>query len=386
MAVLPVRMRECYRKRRGRDGLFSVMVSGPLAGVRAVEVAGLGPGPFCGMLLAELGADVVRVDRPAGQLRVIPPELDLLNRGKRSIVVDLKQQAGVETVLSLSEQADLIFEGFRPGVAERLGFGPAECLQRQPRLVYGRMTGWGQAGPLAGMAGHDINYIALSGALHAIGEADGPPQIPLALVGDFAGGLYLAVGLLSALHSARMTGVGQVVEAAVLDSTAHLMTMFYNLFAAGYWKDERGTNLADGGAPFYGVYRTADAKFMAVGAVETEFFAEFARLLDLEIPANHLDRETWPALKTKVAEVFASKSQAEWSKICEGADACVTPVLSMSEAPRHPHVAARGTFITLDGITQPGPTPRFSGTPTAVRRPPCAPGEHTDEILAEWFG
>jgi alpha-methylacyl-CoA racemase len=365
------------------------MGTGPLSGVKVLEIAGIGPGPFCGMLLADLGADVVRVDRPGGGgLQLVPRAEDLLNRGKRSIAVNLSQPGGADTVLALVEHADILFEGFRPGVAERLGIGPDACLMRRPPLVYGRMTGWGQDGPLAATAGHDIGYIATTGALHAIGQAGGPPQIPLNLVGDFAGGsMYLLVGMLAALDEARRSGRGQVVDAAIVDGTAHLMTMIYNVYAAGVWSDERGTNLGDGGTPFYGVYATSDAEYMAVGALEPQFYAEFLRLLGLPVdPAAQHDVATWPQLKTDINAAFAARSQREWVAIFADSDACVAPVLGLADAPRHPHLAARGTFVVRDGVTQPAPAPRFSRTPAAVDSSPCVPGQHTDDVLADWLG
>ena len=365
------------------------MKTGPLSGLKALEIAGIGPGPFCGMLLADLGADVVRVERPGGGgMTLVPRAEDLLNRGKRSVTVDLTEPGGAELVLSLVEHADLLFEGFRPGVAERLGIGPEPCLARRPQLVYGRMTGWGQDGPLASTAGHDITYIAPTGALHAIGQAGGPPQIPLNLIGDFAGGsLYLLVGMLAALDEARRTGHGQIVDAAIVDGTSHLMTMIYNVYAAGGWSDERGTNLGDGGTPFYGVYPTSDDEFMAVGALEPQFYAEFLRLLDLPVaPAAQYDRHQWPQLKILIGNAFAARSQQEWVTVFAGSDACVAPVLGLADAPEHPHLAARGTFFTSNGVIQPSPAPRFSRTPAAVDSPPCVPGQHTDEVLADWLG
>jgi alpha-methylacyl-CoA racemase len=365
------------------------MGTGPLSGVKVLEIAGIGPGPFCGMLLADLGADVVRVDRPGGGgLQLVPRADDLLNRGKRSIAVDLSQPGGADTVLSLVEHADILFEGFRPGVAERLGIGPDPCLARRPQLVYGRMTGWGQCGPLAASAGHDITYIATTGALHAIGQAGGPPQIPLNLIGDFAGGsMYLLVGMLAALDEARRSGRGQVVDAAIVDGTAHLMTMIYNVYAAGVWSDERGTNLGDGGTPFYGVYETADAQYMAVGALEPQFYAEFLQLLGVPVdPAAQYDRAAWTRLKADITAAFAVRSQREWEVVFAGSDACVAPVLGLADAPQHPHLAARGTFVVRDGVTQPAPAPRFSRTPAAVDSSPCVPGQHTDDVLADWLG
>lgn len=366
---------------------------GPLTGFRILEIAGLGPAPFCAMLLSDLGAEVVRVDRPGppgrGVLDVLDtdPRLDLLQRGRRSLAVDLKHPRGAGTVLRLVERADALIEGFRPGVAERLGIGPEACLARNPRLVYGRMTGWGQEGPLASAVGHDIDYIALSGALHAIGRAGEKPALPLNLVGDFGGGaLYLAVGILSALLETSRSGQGQVVDAAMVDGAASLLTMFHGMSAAGTWFDERGVNLLDGGAPFYDVYETADGKYLAVGALEPRFYAELLRLTGLEgeeLPAQ-ADIFRWPELRQRFAEVFKQRTREEWCAILEGTEACVAPVLSLSEAPQHPHMAARRTFVEVDGVTQPAPAPRFSRTPGAIQRPPEPPGASTGEVLADW--
>jgi alpha-methylacyl-CoA racemase len=352
-----------------------------------VELPSIGPGPFAAMLLADLGADVVRVDRPGGQqLQVVRPEQDLLGRGKRSLLLDLKSPADLATALALVEHADLLIEGFRPGVAERLGIGPEPCHARNPRLVYGRMTGWGQDGPSAASAGHDITYIAVTGALHAIGEAGGAPQIPLNLVGDFAGALYLVTGLLAALHESQASGRGQIVDAAMVDSSAHLMTAFYGLHARGAWQDERGVNLLDGGAPFYGVYRTADDRYMAVGALESAFYAELLTRLGLEPGENvQTDVESWPALRERLAAAFVTRTQAEWVDVFEGGDACVAPVLGLQEAPEHSHLAARGTFVRDGDVVQPGPAPRFSRTTAHLDRPPPTPGQHQDEIVAEWL-
>ncbi|MFI5839239.1 CaiB/BaiF CoA transferase family protein [Catenuloplanes sp. NPDC051500] len=352
-------------------------MSGPLEGLRVVELAGIGPAPFAAMLLADLGADVVRVDRPGpGSPLSGDPAHDLLNRGKRSVLADLKTPAGVDRVLALATRADVLIEGWRPGVAERLGVGPDEALARNPRLVYGRMTGWGQDGPLATTAGHDIGYLALSGALHPIGRAGGPPQVPVNLLGDFAGGsLYLVIGVLSALRS----GHGQVVDAAIVDGAAHLTTMLSGLLASGVWRDERGVNLLDTGAPFYDVYETADGRHMSVGALEPKFFAEFARLLGLE-GVSQSDGD----LRDRVAAAFSGRTREEWSKVFAGSDACVAPVLSLAEAPHDAHLAARGTFTERDGVVQPAPAPRFSRTPASLGRPPALPGRHTDEVLAEW--
>ncbi|GGR25011.1 CaiB/BaiF CoA transferase family protein [Streptomyces roseolus] len=361
--------------------------TGPLAGVRVVELAGIGPGPFAAMLLADLGADVVRVDRPGGAGLGVDPAKDLTNRNKRSVLVDLKAPDGPATVLDLVERADVLIEGYRPGVAERLGVGPEECLARNPRLVYGRMTGWGQDGPLAPAAGHDIGYIAVTGALGLVGpDPDGPPSIPANLLGDYAGGsLYLVVGVLAALQHARTHGEGQVVDAAIVDGTAHLTTMIHAMLLAGGWQDRRGVNLLDGGCPFYGVYATSDGGHMAVGALEERFYDEFARLLDLpEARARRHDLARWPELREAVAARFRSRTRAEWTEVFEGTDACVAPVLSLREAPGHPHLAARATFAEHGGLVQPAPAPRFSATPGTLRTGPALPGADTAEVARDW--
>ncbi|MGH4028591.1 CaiB/BaiF CoA transferase family protein [Actinomycetota bacterium Odt1-20B] len=359
---------------------------GPLAGVRVVELAGIGPGPFAAMLLADLGADVVRVDRPGGGGLAINPQYDVTNRNKRSVIVDLKAPGGPARVLDLVERADVLIEGYRPGVAERLGVGPEECAARNPRLVYGRMTGWGQQGPLAQSAGHDIAYIAVTGTLGMIGNPGEPPAIPANLVGDYAGGsLYLVVGILAALHHARESGRGQVVDAAIVDGAAHLSAMIHGMLAAGGWQDRRGANLLDGGCPFYGTYETADGQYMAVGALEQQFYDEFIALLDLTdtAPARK-DLAAWGDLREAVAARFKSRTREEWTEVFEGSDACVAPVLSLREAPGHPHLAARATFTDHGGITQPAPAPRFSATPTAVRTGPAQPGADTEEVARDW--
>ncbi|MEV4316003.1 CaiB/BaiF CoA-transferase family protein [Actinocrispum sp. NPDC049592] len=354
---------------------------GPLAGLRVVELAGIGPAPFCAMLLADLGADVVRVDRPNSSPVAGPPSRDLLNRGKRSVMVDLKNDRGAEVVLRLAAKADVLIEGYRPGVAERLGIGPEQCFERNPRLVYGRMTGWGQDGPLAQSAGHDIAYIGITGVLHALGRAGGPPQVPLNLVGDFGGGaLYLAVGILAALRS----GKGQVVDAAIVDGAAHLATMIFGLVSAGVWQPTRGVNLLDTGAPFYDVYETSDGEYMAVGPLERQFYAEFVRLLGVRDAPGQFDIPHWPELRKRFAEAFATRTRAEWTAVFEGTDACVAPVLSLTEAPQHPHIAERGTLVDKDGMVQPAPAPRFSATPAELTTPPARPGEHTRNALADW--
>ncbi|MFD3942029.1 CaiB/BaiF CoA transferase family protein [Streptomyces sp. NPDC058579] len=361
--------------------------NGPLSGVRVVELAGIGPGPFAAMLLADLGADVVRVDRPGGPGLGIDPAYDLTNRNKRSALVDLKADGGPATVLDLVERADILIEGYRPGVAERLGVGPDACLARNPKLVYGRMTGWGQDGPLATTAGHDIAYLAITGTLGMIGpDPDGPPTVPANLVGDYAGGsLYLVVGVLAALQHARAHGEGQVVDAAIVDGSAHLATMIHGMLAAGGWQDRRGVNLLDGGCPFYGTYETSDGGHMAVGALEQQFYDEFVRLLGIEdlAPARR-DFGRWDELRTAVAARFRTRTRDEWTAVFAGSDACVAPVLSLREAPAHPHLTARATFVEHGGLTQPAPAPRFSATPGTVRTGPALPGADTDEIARDW--
>src|SRR5580693_6699475 len=338
---------------------------GPLAGVRVIELAGIGPGPFCGMLLADLGAEVIQVDRPGGAPSPVPVAADVTSRGKRRVVVDLNHPRGAEVVLRLAAEADALIEGYRPGVAERLGVGPADCLARNPALVYGRMTGWGQDGPLAASAGHDVGYIAVTGALHAIGRAGGPPQVPVNYLGDFGGGsMFLALGLVAGILAARGTGQGRVVDAAIVDGAALLQAMSYGMLADGLWADERGVNLLDSGAPFYDVYATADGRHMAVGALEPQFYAAFTEILfapqgpPAGLPAQH-DRPRWPELRARFAARFAERSQEEWARAFSATDACVAPVRSMTEAPADPHLAARGTFVTVDGVVQPAPAPRF---------------------------
>lgn len=360
---------------------------GPLTGVRVLELAGIGPGPFAAMLLADLGADVVRVDRPGGPGLGIDPAYDLTNRNKRSVIVDLKDPDGPGTVLDLAARADILIEGYRPGVAERLGVGPDAALARNPRLVYGRMTGWGQDGPLAERAGHDIAYIALTGTLSMIGRPGEPPAVPANLVGDYAGGsLYLVVGVLAALQHARTPGGrGQVVDAAIVDGAAHLATMIHGMLAAGGWQDRRGSNLLDGGCPFYGTYETADGQYMAVGPLEQRFYDEFSALLGIDGGApDRSDPTRWDELRALVAARFRARTRAEWSEVFEGTDACVAPVLSLREAPDHPHLAARSTFVEHEGLTQPAPAPRFSATPVAVRRGPARPGADTEAVAADW--
>jgi alpha-methylacyl-CoA racemase len=365
-------------------------MTGPLSGLKIIEIAGIGPGPFCAFMLADMGADIVRVDRAQAVRGGDPatPPVDVLNRGRRSIGVDLKSPEGVEVVLSLVERADALFEPFRPGVAERLGIGPDVCLERNPRLVYGRMTGWGQDGPYAQAAGHDINYIALAGALWPIGRRGGAPVPPLNLVGDFGGGgMLLAYGLVCGLLEAQRSGKGQVVDAAMVDGAACLMMMFHAFRAMGIWEDERGVNILDTGAPFYDVYECADGEYVSIGSIEPKFYAELLRLTGLEgeeLPWQH-DKAQWPAMKERVAEIFRSKTRDEWCELMEGSDVCFAPVLSLAEAPNHPHNVHRETFVEREGVVQPAPAPRFSRTPGAVQRPPAHAGQHTDEVLGEWL-
>jgi alpha-methylacyl-CoA racemase len=361
-------------------------MTGPLRGVRVIELAGIGPGPFAGMMLADLGADVVRVDRVGPGSPIAPPAAtDLLNRGKRSVAVDLKDPAGAATVLGLVARAHVLIEGWRPGVAERLGVGPQQAHAVNPALVYGRMTGWGQDGPRAGTAGHDITYLALSGALHPIGRAGGPPQVPVNLLGDFgAGAMYLVVGVLAALRDAERTGRGQVVDAAIVDGAAHVTTMLHSMLAIGLWQDRRGVNMIDTGAPFYDVYETADGRHVAVGAFEPQFYATLVATLGLSDLPEQLDVAQWPVLRERFAAVFRTKTRDEWSALFHDTDGCVTPVLSLREAARDPHLAARGTFADHGGVLQPSPAPRFSQTPATLGGPPPLPGQHTDEVLGEW--
>ena len=364
-------------------------MAGPLAGFRIIEIAGIGPGPFCGMMLADLGAEVLRVDRAekAKLPRMPGPNLDFLARGRRCVAVDLKSPAGVDVVLRLIEKSDGLIEGFRPGVMERLGLGPDACLARNPGLVYGRMTGWGQEGPLAKVAGHDLNYIALTGALHAIGRPDSPPPPPLNLVGDFGGGgLLLAYGILAALLERTRSGKGQVVDAAMVDGAAALMAIIFGAHASGWWKDERFSNMLDGAAHFYDCYETKDGKYVSIGAIEPQFYAILLDKLGLaneDLP-KQMDRAAWPKLKERFAALFKTKTRDEWCRIMEGTDICFAPVLTLAEAPEHPHMKARSTFVTVDGVSQPGPAPRFSRTQAAIERPPAHPGQHTDEALADW--
>jgi alpha-methylacyl-CoA racemase len=367
-----------------------VVDPGPLAGIRVVELAGIGPGPFCVMLLADMGADVVRVDRAGPASPDYTPN-PVLERGRRSIAVDLKTDRGRDLLLRLVDRADVLVESYRPGVAERLGIGPAECLARNPRLVYGRMTGWGQDGPLATAAGHDINYISLTGALHAMGRAGERPVPPLNLVGDFGGGASsLAFGIVCALLEARTSGRGQVVDANVLEATSTLMALVHGLRARGRWSLERGANLLDTGCPYYDVYTCADGRWVAVGTIEERFFLALLEVLGLhEDPAltgSHKDRSRWPALRAALTSAFASRTRDEWTAVFDGVDACVTPVLDLDEAAAHPHAVARGDYLAVDdddGHLQPAVAPRFGRSATPVPGPAPAPGAQTREILAE---
>ncbi|NPT39206.1 CaiB/BaiF CoA transferase family protein [Paraburkholderia xenovorans] len=370
-------------------------MAGPLAGVKVVEMVGIGPGPFCAMMLADMGAEVIRIDQPRrGPLpdpySALNTRFDVQARNRRSIAVNLKTAEGVATVLSLVTQADALIEGFRPGVMERLGLGPDICLERNPRLVYGRMTGWGQDGPLAHVAGHDINYIALSGVLAALGDPYHPPAPPLNLVGDLGGGgMLLAFGLVCALLEARRSGQGQVVDAAMTDGSALLMSMFYGLRAAGQWQDQRGVNLLDGGAHFYGSFTCADGRHVAIGPLEPPFYKQLLDLCGLSDPAlqMQMDPTQWPQLRATLAEVFRTRTRDDWCRLLEGTDACFAPVLQMEEAPHHPHNVARKTFIEVDGVIQPAPAPRFSRTPSITPTRPPSVGEHSREILRDWgFG
>ena len=361
---------------------------GALDGVRVIELAGIGPGPFCGMMLADQGAEVIQVDRAVAVRGGDParPPGNVNGRGRRSIGVDLKSPEGVETVLRLVEGAGMVFEGFRPGVAERLGVGPDDCLARNPAIVYGRMTGWGQDGPYSSMAGHDINYIALAGVLAHIGRSDSGPVPPMNLVGDFGGGgMYLAYGMVCALFEARNSGKGQVVDAAMVDGAASLMSFIHGMLASGFHSPERGTNLLDTGAHFYDVYECADGGWISLGSIEPQFYAELLNKLGLDAErfGQQNDRDLWPELSEEIAAVVRMKTRDEWDAILEGSDVCYAPVLTVDEAIRHPHNVARGTFIDVGGITQPGPAPRLSRTPGEVRRPPAHAGQHTDEVLSE---
>jgi alpha-methylacyl-CoA racemase len=363
---------------------------GPLAGVRIIEMAGIGPAPFAAMMLSDMGAEVVRVDRREAADLGIPgraPKFEVLHRGRSSIAVDVKAEAGCEVVKRLVAKADAIIEGFRPGVMERLGLGPDVLLKINPKLVFGRMTGFGQDGPLANQAGHDINYIALAGVLHAIGRKGEAPVPPLNLVGDFGGGgMLLAFGVVCALLEAQKSGKGQVVDAAMVDGSAALMGLIYGLYSQGTWKDERGVNILDTGSPWYGTYQTKDGKWLAVGAIEKRFYEEFVQRIGLklaELPKQH-DRNGWPQLRQKFAEIIADKTRAEWEQVFEGSDACVAPVLSLGEVENYPHNKARKTFMSVDGVLQPAPAPRFSRTVPEAGKPARQVGSDTERVLAAW--
>ena len=354
---------------------------GPLQGFRVIELAGIGPGPFCGMMLSDMGAEVIRVDRVGGR----GGRRDVLTRNRRSIAVDLKQPAGVEVVLKLAETADALFEGFRPGVTERLGLGPEDCMARNRRLVYGRMTGWGQDGPIAHAAGHDINYIGLAGALHAIGEPGGKPVPPLNLIGDFGGGgMLLAYGLVCGMLEASRSGEGQVIDAAMVDGAAALMAMFFSMAGNGF-KDQRGSNMLDGGAHFYNTYETKDGEYVCVGAIEPQFYAELVEKsgVDANRFGPQMDAGQWAPFKDELAEVFKQKTRDEWCAIMEGSDVCFAPVLSILEAPQHPHNKHRATFVDVDGVTQPAPAPRFSRTQAEISHAARTPGADTRDVLAD---
>ena len=355
---------------------------GPLKGLKIIEMAGIGPGPFCGMVLADLGVEIIRVDRASAI--GTGSKQDAANRGKKSIAVDLKSEEGVEVVLKLVETADAIFEGFRPGVMERLGLGPDVCLERNERIVFGRMTGWGQEGPLANAAGHDINYISLTGALAAIGRPGSPPVPPLNLIGDFGGGgMLLALGLLAALLESKESKKGQVVDAAMTDGSALLMTMIYSMYSSGMWKTSMGSNLLDGGSHFYDTYECKDGKFISLGSIEPQFYALLCQIAELDesIFGKQMSRDSWPEQKEAIKKIILDKTRDEWCELMEGTDVCFAPVLDMSEAPKHPHNVERKTFIDIEGVTQPAPAPRFSRTEPEVVSSPSIVGEHTDEVL-----
>ncbi|MCG8333730.1 MAG: CoA transferase [Proteobacteria bacterium] len=360
---------------------------GPLRGMRVVEIGSIGPGPFCAQMLADMGADIIRIDRKVSTENPLNSMFNTMLRSRRSVTVDLKKSEGVETVLRLIEKADALVEGFRPGVTERLGIGPVVSLKRNPKLIYGRMTGWGQTGPLSEAAGHDINYIALSGALHAIGHKGKEPVPPLNLVGDFGGGgMMLAFGIMCALFEAQQSGKGQVVDASMVEGSAAMLSMFYGMMAAGGWSDQRGTNLLDGGAHFYSTYETSDNKWIAVGAIEPQFYKLLLEKAEIIDPAfeNQMDSSKWPELKEMLAAIFKTKTRDEWCDLLEGTDACFSPVLSFSEAARHPHNVARQSFVEVDGIKQPAPAPKFSRTKPEIQGPPPTPGQHNETALVDW--
>lgn len=364
-------------------------MSGPLAGVKVIEMVGLGATPFCAMMLADMGAEVIRVDRPGGNelMRIVAPQFDTMARSRRSLALDLKRDGAIDAVLRMVEQADILLEGFRPGVMERLGLGPDKCFARNPKLVYGRLTGWGQDGPLAQAAGHDLNYIALSGVLHTIGKPDEAPSPPMNFLGDMAGGgMSLAFGVLCALHETGRSGRGQVVDAAMLDGSALLATMNWGLFGAGIVRNERGVNTIDGASHFYNCYVCADGKYLAVASAEPQFYALLRKLAGLEDASFDAqnDPDRWPQQKEKLARVFRTKTRSEWCALMEGTDVCFAPVLDWREAPQHPHNVARQVFIDVGGVVQPAPAPRFSRTPAAKPTAPVPPGSNTEEVLRDW--
>ncbi len=366
-------------------------MSGPLTGYRIIEIAGIGPGPFAAMMLADMGAEVIRVERAQAVRHPVSdaPGKDVLQRGRRNVAIDLKHPDGVATLLRLVESADAMIEGFRPGVMERLGAGPDVCLTRNPRLVYGRMTGWGQEGPYSLAAGHDINYIALAGALAHFGRAGEGPTPPLNMVGDFGGGgMFLAYGVVCALLEASKSGLGQVVDTAMVDGSAVLMSMFWAMKEIGIFDENaRGTNMLDTGAPFYDVYKCSDGEYISIGSIEPQFYAELLRIAGLAGDAEferQNDKAKWPHLKERIAALFLTKSRTEWCELMEHTDVCFAPVLTMSEAAQHPHNVARGTFVDIAGVTQPAPAPRFSRTKARVPSPPAQPGQHTRDVLADW--
>ena len=358
---------------------------GPLKGIKVVEMAGIGPGPFCAMMLSDMGAEVIRVDRLAH--KGSGHKANVLNRGRRSIAIDLKNSQGVDTVKKLIDQADVVIEGFRPGVMERLGLGPEECLERNPRLVFGRMTGWGQHGPLAHAAGHDINYISIGGALGAMGHPDRPPSPPLNLVGDFGGGaMYLLAGVLAALVERASSDKGQVIDAAMTDGTASLLTPFYGMMAMGMWTTQRSDNRLDGGAHYYGSYTCSDGKHISIGSIEPQFYALLLELCGIDDPEflKQNEKKSWASLRQKLEELFATKTQAQWCELLEGTDVCFAPVLNLAEAPQHPHNKARASFVDFEGVTQPAPAPRFSRSQTGIQSAAAIAGEHSEEILKDW--
>ena len=363
---------------------------GPLSGYRLIEIAGIGPTQLTGMLLADMGAEIVRVVRlsPADLGVPMPERYKLMNRSRRSIAIDLKKPQGRDLILDMCARADALFEGFRPGVMERLGLGPDQCMQRNGKLVYGRMTGWGQDGPLANTAGHDPNYIGIAGVLGCIGKKDEVPAYPLNLIGDFGGGaLYLAMGLLAAMLEAAKSGKGQIVDAAMVDGAASMMTTFYGLLAAGIWKERRSSNILDGGAHFVNTYQTKDKQYIVIGAIEDRFYQKLLdklEITDADLRTQQHNRDRWPEFANRLQEIFLTKSRDEWGEIFAGTDACFAPVLSLTEAARHPHAQARNSYVNVDGISQPAPAPRFSRTPSGIQSPPAEPGQHTEEVLRDW--